>query len=55
MPLFKGLFIETNPMPVKAALAKMGLIENNLRLPLVPMSPNSFAQLAPVLEKLGLL
>ena len=37
-PLFKDLFIETNPMPVKAALAMMGMIEEEYRLPLVPMS-----------------
>ncbi len=36
--LFKDLFIETNPVPVKAALAMMGLIEEEYRLPLVPMS-----------------
>src|SRR5947208_3388454 len=37
-PLFKDLFSETNPGPVKAALAMMGLIEDEFRLPLVPMS-----------------
>ncbi|MCP4645432.1 MAG: 4-hydroxy-tetrahydrodipicolinate synthase [bacterium] len=53
-PLFKGLFFETNPMPVKAALAKMGLIENNLRLPLTSMQPEVFARLEPILAGLGL-
>lgn len=53
-PLFKGLFFETNPMPVKAALAKMGLIENVLRLPLVPMSEAGIARLEPLLADLGL-
>ena len=37
-PLFKDLFIETNPVPVKAALAILGQIEEEYRLPLVPMS-----------------
>ncbi len=37
-PLFKDLFIETNPVPVKAALAMMGQIEEEYRLPLVKMS-----------------
>jgi len=37
-PLLKDLFIETNPVPVKAALAMMGQIEEEYRLPLVPMS-----------------
>jgi len=54
MPLFKALFIETNPMPVKAALAKMGMIQNVLRLPLVPMSAPAFARLETVLDRLGL-
>ena len=35
-PLFKDLFIETNPVPVKAALAMLGQIEEEYRLPLVP-------------------
>lgn len=38
-PLFKDLFIETNPVPVKAALAMMGLVAEEYRLPLVPLSP----------------
>src|SRR6266403_1869003 len=37
-PLFKDLFIETNPGPVKAALAMLGQIEEEFRLPLVPIS-----------------
>jgi hypothetical protein len=53
-PLFKALFIETNPMPVKAALARMGLIENILRLPLTPMLPDKFPQLEKVLKQLGI-
>ncbi len=55
LPLCKALFIETNPIPVKAAMAAMGLIENNLRLPLTPMLPDKFAQLQPVLKQLGLI
>lgn len=55
MPLFKALFLETNPMPVKAALARMGLIENILRLPLTPMRPEPFAKLEAVLKQLGLI
>jgi 4-hydroxy-tetrahydrodipicolinate synthase len=37
-PLSEGLFIEANPIPVKAALAMMGKIADEIRLPLVPMS-----------------
>jgi 4-hydroxy-tetrahydrodipicolinate synthase len=39
LPLFKGLFLESNPGPVKYLLSAMGLIENELRLPLVPIEP----------------
>jgi 4-hydroxy-tetrahydrodipicolinate synthase len=39
LPLHRRLFVEANPIPVKWALAEMGLIANRLRLPLVPLSP----------------
>lgn len=54
LPLFGALFIETNPMPVKACLAKMGLIENYLRLPLTPVLENTSAALDEVLKALKL-
>ena len=54
-PLFKDLFIETNPIPVKAALALMGQIEEKYRLPLVPMSETNKAQLRRTLQGLKLL
>ena len=38
-PLVGAAFIESNPLPIKAALAMMGRIRNQLRLPLVPMDP----------------
>jgi len=38
LPLHRRLFVEANPIPVKWALAEMGLIKNELRLPLVPLS-----------------
>ena len=41
LPLFKALFIESNPGPVKFLLAAMGLMANELRLPLVPVEPES--------------
>lgn len=53
-PLFKDLFIETNPVPVKAALAMMGQIEEAYRLPLVPMAANNRAQVQKTLGALGL-
>jgi 4-hydroxy-tetrahydrodipicolinate synthase len=54
-PVFKDLFIETNPAPVKAALAMMGVIEEELRLPLVPISPASRARLKATLQGCGVL
>jgi 4-hydroxy-tetrahydrodipicolinate synthase len=53
-PLFKDLFIETNPIPVKAALAMMGQIEEAYRLPLVPMADANKATLRKTLTALGL-
>jgi 4-hydroxy-tetrahydrodipicolinate synthase len=37
LPFFNAMFVESNPIPVKAALASKGLMENVLRLPLVPL------------------
>lgn len=54
-PLFKDLFLETNPIPVKAALAMMGLIQDELRLPMVPMTQKAREQLKQTLEALKLL
>jgi 4-hydroxy-tetrahydrodipicolinate synthase len=55
LPLMNVNFIESNPIPVKAALAMMGLIEENYRLPLVKMSTPNRDKLAKVVEQLGLL
>jgi 4-hydroxy-tetrahydrodipicolinate synthase len=54
-PLFKDLFIETNPVPVKAALAMMGMIEEEYRLPLVPMGAKNRETLRNTLRSCGLL
>jgi 4-hydroxy-tetrahydrodipicolinate synthase len=54
-PLFKDLFIETNPLPVKTALAMMGLIHEEFRLPLVPMSVRSRQTLRATLKGCGVL
>jgi 4-hydroxy-tetrahydrodipicolinate synthase len=54
-PLFKDLFIETNPVPVKAALAMMGLVAEEYRLPLVPMSAANRAKLRATLKGCGIL
>jgi 4-hydroxy-tetrahydrodipicolinate synthase len=55
LPLMQVNFIETNPIPVKAALAMMGLIEEVYRLPMVPMKPENRAKLEKVLATQGLL
>ena len=53
-PLFRDLFVESNPIPVKAALASMGLCEDTLRLPLVSMSVGARASLVRTMSALGL-
>lgn len=54
-PLFKNLFIETNPVPVKAALAMMGIIKEEYRLPLVTMNPKNREILRSTLVQCGVL
>jgi 4-hydroxy-tetrahydrodipicolinate synthase len=54
-PLMDVNFIETNPIPVKSALALMGLCEPVFRLPLVPPKPENLAKIRGVLESTGLL
>ncbi len=51
-PLFKDLFLETNPVPVKTALGLCGRIDPELRLPLAPMDPANLAQLQRTLKNL---
>ena len=48
-------FVESNPIPVKAAMGLMGLLDPVYRLPLVPPSAASLAKIAKVLESTGLL
>lgn len=55
LPLMEGNFIESSPGPVKAALAMMGLLEENLRLPLVPVQEKTRGQMRSILVELGLL
>jgi 4-hydroxy-tetrahydrodipicolinate synthase len=54
-PLMEANFVETNPIPVKSALALMGLCEPVFRLPLVPPKPENLAKIRGVLESGGLL
>ncbi|OQY35445.1 MAG: 4-hydroxy-tetrahydrodipicolinate synthase [Spirochaetaceae bacterium 4572_59] len=55
LPLFKSMFIETNPIPVKSAMALMGLLDEEFRLPLCPPSDENRAYLKKVLIDQGLL
>lgn len=55
LPLMETNFIESSPGPVKAVLAMMGIIEENFRLPLVPVQDASRAKLKEVISELGLL
>src|SRR6476469_3750796 len=54
LPLMQVNFIESSPIPVKAAMAMMGLLEEIYRLPLVPPRPASRDRIAQVLRDLGL-
>jgi 4-hydroxy-tetrahydrodipicolinate synthase len=54
-PLFRDLFIESNPIPVKAALALMGVIEEEYRLPLAPISAKNREILKATLQQCGVL
>jgi len=53
--LIKVNFIESNPIPVKAALAMLGLCQEVYRLPMVPPSAGSRDRIRQVLESLGIL
>ncbi len=54
-PIFKAMFIESNPIPVKAALAMTGMIEEIYRLPMTPISQANRAKLEQVLTETGVL
>lgn len=54
-PVIKAMFLETNPIPVKKALSLMGMIEDELRLPLVSMSEELVPELKGVLEEAGII
>jgi 4-hydroxy-tetrahydrodipicolinate synthase len=55
LPLMDVNFVESSPGPVKAAMALMGLLEENLRLPLVPVTEKTRARVREVISELGLL
>src|SRR5258706_2305806 len=55
LPLMEVNFVESNPIPVKAAMGLMGLLDPVFRLPMCPPKPESLAKIEAVLEPLGLL
>jgi 4-hydroxy-tetrahydrodipicolinate synthase len=55
VPLIDALFIETNPVPVKAALSMMGKIDYDIRLPLYKMSDSNYEKLKKVMSEYGLI
>ncbi len=54
-PLFRNCFVESNPIPAKAALAAMGMMANELRLPLVPSSQKTYDLMVETIKDLGLI
>ena len=55
LPLIDALFCEVNPIPAKAAMAKMGFGENYLRLPLTPMEPQNEEKLFALMREQGII
>jgi 4-hydroxy-tetrahydrodipicolinate synthase len=55
MPLIRAVFLETNPIPVKTALALMGKCGGDLRLPLTPMAEGNVKKLARAMRDFGIL
>jgi 4-hydroxy-tetrahydrodipicolinate synthase len=55
LPLMRALFLETNPIPVKQACALMGKCANELRMPLIPMSPAPAEKLRGVMKEMRLI
>jgi 4-hydroxy-tetrahydrodipicolinate synthase len=55
LPWMRAAFIESNPVPVKAALHMMGRMDNSLRLPLVPLAENKSQAVRSALQRAGVL
>ncbi len=55
LKLFSALFVESNPIPVKCAMSQLGLLQNQLRLPLVPASTATASLLRQIMQELTLL
>lgn len=55
LSLVNALFCEVNPIPVKAAVAAMGFMEGNIRLPLTPMEPEHEANMLSIMREHGII
>lgn len=55
MPLHRAMFVEANPIPVKWALMRMGLIQSGIRLPMTPLSEVYHEQVEQALDEAGLI
>ena len=55
LPFINALFSETSPIPVKAAMAKMGMLEDEVRLPLVPMTEKPREKMYAIMRDLGMI
>jgi 4-hydroxy-tetrahydrodipicolinate synthase len=55
LPLMQANFLESNPMPVKCVLAMMGRMEENYRLPMLPVKPETKTKLEKIAKEVGLL
>ena len=55
LPLFKGIFIETNPIPIKAALAMKGMVKESYRLPMCEMKAENKEKLRQILKDLKII
>jgi 4-hydroxy-tetrahydrodipicolinate synthase len=55
LPLFKAMFIETNPIPIKAAMAMKGLIQETYRLPMCALTPKNRESLQATLREMKVL
>ena len=54
LPLMEANFIESSPAPCKFVMKEMGLLEENLRLPLVPVAAETWAELKAVMKEIGI-
>ncbi len=55
LPFINALFSETSPIPIKAAMAKLGMLEEELRLPLVPMTDGPREKMYAIMRELGMI